>query len=192
MPSYLGQIPRTTRINDDGTKTKGTPLNDAELQAQYDAIEQRTFSGNHPNVAMNSLLDNVMAGIPFDFGGDPNMAASNIAYEVGATYDKLAPGSRPLSLKSEHVLYGRYKLEAVLNTSDVAYTTTLGIFNLTDAPNVALAEITTTVTTGELKQSADLVFPVPTGAAKVYGVKIKTSNAAGFAKAWGIRLIRVE
>lgn len=191
MPSYLGQIARSNRIDDDGTRTKGSPINNADLQATYDAIEGAIFSGNFPNVAVRSLLDMVMAGIPFNAGGTDAVGEAAVAYPAGATLDLLAPNSRPIVLDSAHVFYGQYKFEAVLNTNNAAYEARLALFNLTDAPNTVMMEILSTSLTGQLVQSGVLVWPAP-GAAKTYGFKLRTTNAAGLAKAWGIRLIRVS
>lgn len=191
MPAFKGQIPRTHRINDDGSRTRGTPLNDQELQAQYDAIETVTYSGNFPDVALNSLLDNIMAGIPFAFGGSSDVAVSDVAYPAGAAIAVLAPGTRPLSLNGAHVTQGTYRIQGIVSTEDAAHTATLGLFNLTDAPDAPLVEISTNVVGGELKESVPITFAIP-GAAKLYGLKLRTSDGAGFAKAWGVRLVRTE
>lgn len=194
MPGFLGQIPRSAWINDDGTRTKGTPLNDAELQKIYDAVETITLSGNFPNIALNSLLDNIIAGIPFDFGGDRNVGDNAVAYPIGGAMVDLAPGTRPLNLDAAHILKGTYRIEAVLQSSDAAQAASIALFNLTDAPDVALAgsEISAASIGGALVQSAPVTGFAAAGASKVYGIKLKSANVGSMAKAWGVRLVRTE
>jgi hypothetical protein len=184
-------LPRTKWINDLGDRVSGTPLNDQELQKIYDAIESRVVSGNFVDVAVNSIVDNYMAGLPFIFGGSPDVGVTDVAYPAGATLDVLAPNTGPLLLPMWLVGAGKYRVEAVLVSNNVAYTTTLGLFNLTDTPNVPIVEISSTSVTGALVPSGDIVFAT-SAATKTYGVKLKTDNAAGVAKAYRVRFYRAS
>jgi hypothetical protein len=190
-----GHIPRVNVINDDGTRTRGTPINAELVQQMYDSIEMRILSGNFVDVSVKSLIDTVMAGLPAALGGSMNLASTDIAYPAGAAYTALAPGSTPHQFDSALAIDGTYALEAVLATNNAAYAATLALVNLTDAPDTPIVEITSTSLTGAIVRSAAITPATGFGIAgtpKVYGVKLKTANAAARAKAWGIRLIRVS
>lgn len=138
--------------------------------------------GLKPDISMVEL-----GIIPHYFGGDAGQPITQVAYPSGATYDKLAPNTDVVMFDFVSLPGGSYKLQAML--AEDAGTMTIGIFNLTDAPDAALAEISSTGTAaGELVQTAAITFAAA-GATKTYGVKVKVSAGNGWA--WGVRLVRV-
>jgi hypothetical protein len=127
--------------------------------------------------------------IPHEFGGLAGWVATpTAAYLAGGTYDKLAPNTDVVAFDSIILPAGTYKLEATL-ACEGAGTVTLGLFNLTDDPNTAIKEITSTNATGEQVQSTAIAFAA-SGASKVYGVKLKNSDILKRYAAWGIRIRR--
>jgi hypothetical protein len=161
-------------------QTTGDLITAAIWNAQVDAI----------NTA-KSFADDVKIGMPFLFGGSALYPTINTAYPTGATLDKLAPSTGVLNLDAANLSGATYALEAILAVEGGA-TVSLALVNLTDgAPNTAIVTITSTSATGAKVTSGTITFATP-GAAKDYAVKIKSSNAADRAYAWGIRLIRTS
>jgi len=194
----MGKVARSAWINDDGTRTKGTPLNDAELQKIFDGVEADTLSANYPAINTKSTIDNAIVQGVFSFGGNDAVDHTDLAYPTGATYftgagaQVLAQNTRYLELNSALLQQGTYLLEAMMRVNSGAYTVTAGLFNLTDSPDATpVAEIASSSTTGALVTSAAIVFPAP-GAVKVFGVKVKVNNVNALGRVWGIRLVRLN
>lgn len=123
-------------------------------------------------------------GEVFDFGGNPATPITATSYPVGATFDKLHPGTAVLSEDSAN-LSGTYVLK-VTGKQDTSGTLTVAIVNLDDgAPDTPLATATITSLTGALATSGTITFPAA-GTVKNYGIKGKVSANTGFA--WGAKL----
>jgi hypothetical protein len=205
----MGKLNRVNLLNDKGDRISGTPLNDATWQALQDAVESDILSGNYPLVSTRTMTDNNMAGLPFDFGGSQVTGVIDLGYPVGATpFDPatgntiFAPNTRIFRVDSALLLEGIYALEAMLAVSGMnvtqvgtllgTYTSSLGLFNITDAPEVAMVEISANGYGGSLVRSGAITFPAP-GATKDYAVKLHGNTLNGpAALAWGIRLVRVS
>lgn len=184
----MGTTTRSTWVDDDSTGTTGSIINNSELQTIYNNIDTEVKSASFPSVTTKSVQDNVMAGIPFNFAGSANVGTLLTAFPSGATGDKLAPNTGIWNVDSV-LLTGTYKLEAVL-ASEGGATVSLELVNLTDgSPDTALVTITSTSATGQRVQSSAITF-AGAGAAKDYGVKLKSSSGASHAWAWSIRVIR--
>lgn len=126
-------------------------------------------------------------GEEYVFEGNSAAAIANTTYPVGATGDKLHPGTAILSVDSAGIV-GTYKLE-VTGMLTAAGTLTVGIFDLSSgSPDTPLATATITSLTGEVKQSGTIAFGLP-GVVRLYGIKALVSANVGFA--WGIKLIKV-
>ena len=183
---------RSEWLDDDGTKTYGTPVDNEELQKIYDNIEDEIESSNKPNVRVYSIIDNLIAGVPFDFGGDPNAWIDRATFSTGAGYDPdsiIAPGSRVWKVDPA-LLSGSLYLEALLRTNNVLKTARLALFNMTDAPNVAMVTITSASLTGELVRSGVITWPAG-GSEKTFAVKLMTDpDATALANGWGYRVYR--
>jgi len=176
----------------------GTPVNDAELQKIYDAVEGDVRSANFPVASTKSIIDDIMAGIPVTLGGADVWTPDN-AYPAGSVYFNTATGNTiliPLAriwrVDSALLLQGTYVLEAMLQVDNAAAVAHLGLFNLTDAPNVAMVEAVSDANGpgGYIYQSPAIVFPAP-GAVKNYGAKLYVSPAGYRAKAWNVRVVRI-
>lgn len=131
-----------------------------------------------------------------DFGGDINSfvtPASSNAYPTGALQTALVPDSHTVLLNGSS-LYGTgtYVLEASARVQAAGVRAKVALFDLTNAPNVAIAGSEITFTTsevvGERLRSSGLV--IPAGSAS-YGVKLTVNSTVLGAAAWGIRLLRV-
>jgi hypothetical protein len=204
----MGKLNRVSLINDKGDRISGTFLNDQEWQKLQDVMEQETLSGNWPNVSMRSLADNIAGvGAVAQFGGASFIGVPDTAYPVGATpltaggSYLLAPNTSILRFDTANVLEGTYGLEAMLATEynlvpgavapGGAATATLGLFNLTDASEVPMVEISLASYTGGIVTSAAIVWPLP-GTLRNFGVKLKGDTGGPWIyKAWGIQLVRI-
>jgi hypothetical protein len=188
----MGRVTRTEWIDDDGSRLYGTPIDNDELQKIYDAIDSETASVNKPNITVRSIIDNLIAGVPFYFGGDASAWTDRATYATGAGYDPdtiVAPASRVWKVDPA-LLTGTMYLEAILRTNDVAKAARLALVNLTDAPNVAIVEITSTSLTGALVRSGAITWPVG-GAEKEFGVKLmSTAPPSAMANGWNYRVFR--
>ena len=205
----MAKLQRISVLNDLGNGISGTFMNDAFVQALQDVFDAEVASGNAPTVSVRSLIDNAMAGLPFTFGGSDTMGVSDVGYPVGSTpFDAtngngiVAPNTRIFRVDSALLLEGTYCLEAMLGaqyfnvspgtSQPAAPTAALGLFNVTDAPEVPMVELTAASYAGVLVRSGAITFPSP-GATKDYAVKLKwASGSSGIAvRAWGIRLVRL-
>lgn len=185
----MGTVSRSTLTDDDGSGTTGSIVNNSELQKVYDNVEAEVKSASNPTITTKSIIDNVMAGIPFLFGGTALYGVLQAAYPSGASFDKLAPNTSVWHVDAS-LLTGTYKLEAIL-AAETPATISLALVNLSDgSPDTAIVTITSASTTGQRVQSGAITFAAP-GVAKDYGVKIKTDDATKRGYAWGIRVIRV-
>lgn len=186
----MANVNRSEWIDDDGSRLVGTPINNEELQKVYDNIDDEVASPNKPDIQTHSIIDNVVAGIPFPFGGDSSAWTDRATYATGAGYDPdliIAPGSTVWKVDPA-LLVGVLKLEAILRTNDPTKAASLALVNMSDAPNVPLVEITTNLVAGALLRSAAIVWPAA-GVEKEFAVKLKT-EAGGMANAFGIRVFR--
>jgi hypothetical protein len=205
----MGKLNRVEVLNDKGDRISGTPINNQLFQALQDAIDTEVASGNNPTISVRSLVDNFVAGMPFDFGGTDQVGTADMTYPVGSTpfnasngAQIFAPNTRIFRADSALLSEGTYGIEAMLGgmyfeplpggAAPTAPQATLGIFNITDAPEVALVEVTATSFAGALVRSGAITFPAP-GTVKDYAVKLKwVSGTSGVAvRAWGIRLVRL-
>src|SRR5579864_9224474 len=120
-----------------------------------------------------------MIGDYFFFGGSNVAAISNAAYPTGATGDKLHQGTGVMHIDAAQIPAGTYvlELEALV---DGGNTLTVGLFNLTDAPNTAMVTVSVTGTVAARYQSATITFAAA-GAVKDYGIKVQITAPSGFA-----------
>lgn len=139
------------------------------------------------SAAGGGVSNDILAGIPFMFGGDANGSESLDVYPTGSTFDALAQGTRPIDIDSALVAAGTYIIEAVMKVDKVIYEARVALFNLSDAPDLAMNETVSSSQTGAIVQSTPIVFAA---GVKRYGVKLRASNTAARATAWGIRLRR--
>lgn len=188
----MGTLSRTTWTDDDGTGTYGSIINNTELQAIYGAVEGDIKSANFATVTTKSVIDNMLAGEVFHFGGRDISQVNVTSYPAGATLDKLHSGTGVLSLDSA-LLTGTYKLEVNVKVDNASGVIDVCLVNLTDgSPDTAVTGSTTSgtgSTTGERVRSGAITFAA-SGATKSYGIKAKINNTAYFGNAWGIRLVR--
>lgn len=127
-----------------------------------------------------------VGGAQFTFGSNSSASVIATTYAVGATYDKLQPGSSVWNINSAF-LAGTYVLE-VAGVQDVSGTLTVILVNLTDgATETPIATCAITSTTGETVQSTAITFAVG-GTVKSYGIKAKVSANDGFII--GARIVR--
>lgn len=120
--------------------------------------------------------------------GDNTSPVTSTSYPSGAGVDKTHAGTVVISLDSANLAAGTYVLEGMLQAVG-GITVTAALVNLTDgAPDTPLVTIASTNATGERVQSSAITFAAG-GAAKSYGVKMKTSAGTGFG--WGFRLVRI-
>lgn len=128
----------------------------------------------------------------FSFDGTPSYAIVDTAYQAGATYDKLHPGTSVFYFDSAN-LPGTYRIRATAK-GDGVVKVSAAIVNLDDgAPDTPLAAATTagaTSTTGEMIESGNITFAA-SGTPKHYGIKCKI-DAAGSGYVWGVSLVRVS
>jgi hypothetical protein len=127
-------------------------------------------------------------GEVFVFGGNSSASITSTSYPVGATYDKLLPGTATYYIDSATLGSGTYVLEAT-GVVTAGGTLTVAIMDMDDgATETPLATCVITSTTGQTVDSAAITFAAP-GAKKHYGIKaMVSSGATGFA--WGIRTWR--
>lgn len=191
----MGQMNRSEWIDDDGSRLTGTPVDNSELQLIYDAIDDEVMSVNKPYITTRSIIDNVIAGVPFDFGGSPNSWTDRATYATGPGYDPetiIAPMSRIWKVDPA-LLGGTMYLEAILRTNDITQSARLALVNMTDAPDAPMVEIFTNVLAGAIVRSGAIVWPAG-GAEKEFAVKLmtETSGVGSMANAWGIRVYRAD
>lgn len=176
----------------------GTPVNNAELQKVYDAIEGDVRSANVPTVSTKSIIDDVIAGVPVLMGGDDVWTPDNV-YPNGSVFFNTATGTfiliplaRIWRVDSAYLQQGTYVVEAMLQVDNAAAVAHLGLFNLTDAPNAAMVEVVSDANGpgGFIYQSPPIVFPAP-GVVKNYALKIYASPAGYRAKVWSARIVRI-
>lgn len=120
--------------------------------------------------------------------GSPESQITGTSYPSGATYDKLHAGTSTIPIDSADIL-GSVLLDVMLLTQPTGdgNTVTVGLFNLTDAPDTAIVEIAVNDDVGGRHSSVAIPFAAA-GATKVYGIKSKVS--AGYAYAWSAKLRR--
>ena len=180
--------------DDDGTLLKGSPVSDEDLQMIFDALDDEVQSINHPDVTTRSIIDNLLGGAPFFFGGDHRTWVDRDSYATGAGYDPdtiLAPGSRVWKVDTA-LLGGNFYLEAILRTNNAAKLARLALVNLTDAPNVPMVEVTSASLTGALVRSGLITWPAP-GTEKEFGVKLMTDTPqTAQANGWNYRVFRLD
>jgi hypothetical protein len=128
-----------------------------------------------------------------DLGGD-SFAFVNPAvadqYLSGAAFDKLVPDSVPVLLNAANLYAGSYYLEASARVATTGGARAkVGIFDLTNAPDVPLVEIAFAVDeqVGERKRSA--AFTIPSSSV-LLGVKVTVDSLTIGAAAWGCRIVR--
>jgi hypothetical protein len=187
----MGDVPRSVWIDDSGGGTDGTVLNNAELAKIYDNVNLEVKSAAFPTITTKAIIDAVMLGGTFMFGGDAGRYRNNTAMPAGSTYDILAPGTGILRVDPAW-LTGIWRWEAVLRVEPGgSATVSAALVNLTDAPNTALTNstITSTSNTGALVRSGIVAFGA-SGANKDFGIKVWTSNAAVGANVAWARLLK--
>jgi hypothetical protein len=188
----MARVNRSVWIDDDGTRLVGTPINNDELQKIYDNIDSEVASVNKPAISTRSIIDNLIAGVPFDFGGTPNGWVDRATYATGAGYDPdtiIAPATRVWKVDPA-LLSGTMYLEAILRTTGATKTARAALFNMTDAPDVPMVEIFTASLTGALLRSAAIVWPAG-GAEKEFCIKLMTeAPQTEQADGWGYRVFR--
>lgn len=186
----MGTLTRTTWTDDDGSGRTGSVINNSELQGIFAAVEGDLKSANFPSVTTKSIQDVVLATDVYVFGGSMTTFITDAAFPSGAGFDKLHPHTSVLSVDSA-LLTGTFKLEAMLKADGSGGTITVALVNLSDgAPDTAVTGSTITgsgSTTPERVRSGAITFAAG-GAAKNYGIKVKTG--AGGGAAWGVRLVR--
>jgi len=184
----MGDITRSSWTDDDGSGATGTILNQVELTAIYDAIEGDTRSANHSTVSLKSITDNLMAGIPFFFGGTTIVGGpESTSYTAGTTWAALHPSTGILQVDSVLMAEGTYRIQGVVGSKDGVATATIALVNLTDAEDTAM--VTATGTLGARAQSGAITWPA-SGSDKEYAIKSKSSDAAVAPYASGIWLRR--
>jgi hypothetical protein len=190
----MGQLNRSEWIDDDGSRLTGTPVDNEELQKIYDALDDELMSVNKPYITTRSIIDNLIAGVPFDFGGSPNTWTDRATYATGPGYDPetiIAPFSRIWKVDPA-LLGGVMYLEAILRTNDATQQARLALVNMTDAPNAVMVEIVTNSLTGAIVRSGAIAWPAG-GAEKEFAVKLMTATPnVAMANAWGIRVYRAD
>lgn len=156
-----------------------------------DVVVGQATKKDHIDRVFNNCLHlyrYLIAGLPFVFGGSALMPVTQTAFPSGGTCDMLAPDTGVFWLDSANLpTGGTVVLEAVLAV-EAGGTVTLSLVNLNDAPDTPMVNITSTSATGARQVSAAITF-ASAGVVRAYGVKIKTSDAAKRAWAWGIRLV---
>jgi hypothetical protein len=193
----MGTLARNAWQDSTGPADEGTVIGNAELQVIYDVVEGDIRSSSFPAITLKSVTDNLMARVPFLFGGSPNQYVDDVTYASGSTYDKLAPDTRVWRVDSAWLAAGTYVLEAILKTDNAASPAKIALINLTDNPNAPVTEVggatnvelSSISLTGELLRSNAILFPAA-GVQKDYGVKLITDAPGNRAMAWGIQLIR--
>ena len=138
------------------------------------------------NIQATQLSQSLVGETKF-LGGSPAIVIADSAYPTGATGDTLAPGTVRLPLDSGD-LTGTWQLRGMLRTE--GGTVTAALVNLTDAPDTALATISSASTAGAQVTSGAIAFAAP-GTAKDYAVKLQVSGGH-YAWGWGFELIRTN
>lgn len=125
--------------------------------------------------------------LPIQFGGSQSVGRSDTSYPAGSSGDKVVPNGIIQRFAMSRLPPGVYKLRGMVAGSGGA-TGTAALYNLTD--NVELGSIASTATTGASLESSAITITHADTTEKDYGVKLKTSNAANPAWAWGLELFR--
>lgn len=151
---------------------------DGNLLATYDPIQSTALAGGGGT-----------GGIAFNFEGDDDFPITVTALPSGTTLATLHPGTSILRIDSANLI-GDYGLQAMLQAGS-GETVTGSIVNLSQgSPDVALASVTSSSTSGEIQTSSAITFATG-GTDRDYGIKTKTSvgTAPGFA--YGFKLVRL-
>ena len=122
--------------------------------------------------------------LPYMFGGLAATAITNTSYPNGPALSAMIPNTGLLLMDSAILPTGTYQLEGML-ANNSGGTTTVGLFDLVQAQNTAMVEITSNLSAGERKISSAITFITGN---RNYGVKAKVSSGTG--SAYGIRLYR--
>ena len=133
---------------------------------------------------------------PFYFGGSANVGRADTSYPAGVTADKLVPGSRIIPLRQSNigpgtmVSAGGWKFRGMLAIDNALGACTVALYNLDTLTQIA--ELTSSSTTGALVTTglSDVSFDHTDANLRDFGAKIKTSNAAYNAYAWGLEVYR--
>jgi hypothetical protein len=185
----MGTLLRSVWQNSPGPADQGTPIGNEELQKIYNNVEAEVRSAYFTTITTKSIIDNLMARLPFFFGGAQDTFEDTTSYVTGATLDKLAPNTRPWNVDPNWVAVGTYELEAIMMTSDVAQAAKVSMVNLTDSADVAMFTMQSTSLTGERVRSGPITFPAG-GAFKDFGLKLYSAGGGARAWMWGAQLIR--
>jgi hypothetical protein len=122
----------------------------------------------------------------YSFGSNSSVVITDTTYPSGATFDKLQPGTG-VWLVDPATLTGTYVLE-VTGVMTLAGTLTVALMNLDGgAPDTPIAAATVTSLTGEVAQSAAIVFPAG-GTTVHFGIKTIVSANDGFLRS--ARIVR--
>lgn len=144
------------------------------------------------NVPATGVSGSGLGQAAFCFGGDASYEYNNTSYPAGADFNALVRGAATWFIESSQ-LGGTYVLEADV-WSPLGGVATVGIVNLTDAPNTALTNgeaIGTGSTTGErIRSSSDGISFAAAGTEKLYGIKAHTDDATKPVIVTGVRLIQ--
>jgi hypothetical protein len=123
-------------------------------------------------------------------GGDRSSPMVGETYPVGASFDKLHPGTATLSIDSAD-LVGSYVIEAMLMAPGGGFVTA-ALVNLSDAPDTPIVTLTSNSEFGARVQSGVIPWAAA-GVSKEYGIKVKGPNGGTLpGYAWGISLMRIS
>lgn len=134
-----------------------------------------------------SVLLDLLDG-PIQFGGTSQVGRADTAYPAGTTADKLVPDGYTHVFAQSRLAPGVWKLRGTIAIDNALGSVTAALYNLTD--NTEMGSITSTSTTGERVVSTAITINAADTTDKIYGVKIKTSNAAYNAYGWGFEFFR--
>jgi hypothetical protein len=124
----------------------------------------------------------------FTFEGLSTQAITNTTYPAGALLDKTHAGTSVLLMDPNLMPPGTYQIRAVCRQAAGIPVVSVGIFDLSVAPDTPLAEIVgTPLTTNSTFISPAIVWP-PGGSVRTFGIKVKVST--GTANVWGVQLLR--
>lgn len=122
----------------------------------------------------------------FAFGSNSSSPITALAYNAGATFDKLQPGSSVFAEDSAN-LTGTYAIQAT-GVQTTAGTLSVSLMDLSSgAPDTPIATCTITSLTGQVATSGPITFGAP-GVVRNYGLKCLVSANAGFL--FGVALIK--
>lgn len=129
-----------------------------------------------------------------DLGGDKFaflIASGSDVYPAGSTFDKLVPGSWPVTVNAGAYYNGTAQLECSARVQTTGARAKVALVDLA-APNTPLVEITFSANQvlGETLRSA--VFNLPTPGDRVLAIKVTANSSVIGAAAWGARLLKVN